>query len=412
MNGAARRVIAVAAGIAALGLCVGVAGATWVPQEPLDWTHPWVQPRDRQAAASASDEYAWRLFVALNWPADWTARTADRRAPLGADRPTVWESWENTADIFRDDGADPGPWRRRDKPQGVADAARFETMSLKDLPNLKHIVAGRMVPLVDAVSGARRLTEIRMNRVAFEYIRAHQLYNLDGQLELLAQHRAVSFPAATAEVKAQWRPIDAADKFRYHTVEVRQSDGTTRLYGLTALHVVTKDLPNWFWATFEHVDNPGLGDSEGWLLPSTDRFACLGDRPDCNRAPIGIGLEGSVWQFYRLRGTLTRYVDAAGQPLRLANSELEAGLQATASCITCHARASIGVVAGSPARLPIFDTRAVSPAAQDPALRVGFLGLPQSDWFAGGHRHGGTAAEFQPLDFVWSLSKAQPKRGS
>jgi hypothetical protein len=108
---------------------------------------------------------------------------------------------------------------------------------------------------------------------------------------------------------------------------------------------------------------------------------------------------------------LTRYVDAAGEPLRLANSELEAGLQATASCITCHARSSIGMVAGSPVRLPIFDTAGAS-RLPDPASRVGFLGQPRADWYADGRKGGGPSALFQPLDFVWSLSKAQPKRGS
>jgi hypothetical protein len=230
-------------------------------------------------------------------------------------------------------------------------------------------------------------------------------------LKILAQHRAVSFPAATSEVKAMWRPIAAADKPRYHTLQVRQRDGTTRLYGLTALHVVTKDLPNWFWATFEHVDNPALADADGWLLPSADRFACPGERADCNRAPAGIGLEGIVWQFYRLRGTLTHYVDADGRPLRLANSELEAGLQSSASCMTCHARASIGTVAGSAVRLPIFDTRGAA-TALDPAPRLGFLGLPQADWFTGAHSDAGSAPLYQPLDFVWSLSKARPRRGS
>jgi hypothetical protein len=177
------------------------------------------------------------------------------------------------------------------------------------------------------------------------------------------------------------------------------------------LHVVTKDLPSWFWATFEHVDNPHLADADGWQLPSSDRFACPGVRPDCNRAPVGIGLEDNVWQFYRLRGTLTRYVDADGQPMRLANSELEAGLQSTSSCITCHARASIGVAAGVPLRLPIFDeSRAALDG--DPARRVGFLGEPQADWFTDARRNAGSAPTLQQLDFVWSLSKAQPKRGT
>ena len=411
MSAAGRRCGGFAAAVAALGVCAGAPGRASSAAATLDWTHPWVQLRDARAAATASDEYAWRLFVAVNWPADWSARTADFRAPLGADRPSVWETWENTADIFRNDGTDPGPWKSSMGGPGAADAARFETSSLKDhLPNLRHIVGGRMAPLMDVISGARRLTEIRMNRMAFDYIRARELYNIDGQLKFLAQHRAVSFPATTTEVKAQWRPIDAADKHRYHTLEVVQGDGTKQLYGLTALHLVTKDLPNWFWATFEHVDNPVRADADGWLLPSSDRFGCVGERPDCNRAPVGIGLEGGVWQYYRLRGTLIRYVDASGQPLRLANSELEAGLQATSSCITCHARASIGLVAGSPVRLPIFDSRALS--AADPALRNGFLGLPQADWFTGGRADATRAAVFQPLDFVWSLSKAQPYRGS
>jgi hypothetical protein len=293
-------------------------------------------------------------------------------------------------------------------PRRAADASRFETISLKDLPNLRHVVDGRMAPFVDSVAGARRLTEIRMNRAAFEYIRARELYSLDGQLKMLAQHRAVSFPAATTEVKAKWRPIDAADKPRYHTVEIRQRDGSTRVYGLTALHVVTKDLPNWFWATFEHVDNPSLANTDGWLLPSADHFACPAAQAGCNRAPLGIGLQGTAWQYYRLRGTLTRYVDDAGQPLRLANSELEAGLQPSASCMTCHARASIGLVAGSPVRLPIFDPQ----TGQDPVQRRGFLGLPRPEWFSGVNGEERSATAFQSLDFVWSLSKARPKGGS
>jgi hypothetical protein len=381
------------------------------PGDALRWREPWRQPHDARAAASISDQYAWRLFVAVNWPADTLARTADSKAAFGAERPTVWETWQNTSDIFLDDGADPGPWVSGATAPSIADPRRFETLSLKDLPNARHIVGGRMVPLLDPVSRARRLTETRMNRAAFEYIRAHELYNLNGQLKLLTQRRAPHFPAGATEVKAKWRPIRAEERARYHSLLVRLPDGTTRLYGLTALHVVTKDLPDWFWATFEQVDNPSLPDADGWQLPSRDRFGCSGGKADCNRAPAGIGLEGTVWQFYRLRGTLTRFVDAGGQPLRLANSELEAGMQQTSSCITCHARASIGMVAGAPARLSLFETRAGA-AADDPAERRGYLGRPQAAWFNAAGDGGNARPPFQALDFVWSLSMAQPKRDS
>jgi hypothetical protein len=250
-----------------------------------------------------------------------------------------------------------------------------------------------------------------MNRAAFDYIRARDLYNLDGQLRLLAQRRTVHFPSAATEVKAEWRPIRADEQSRYHCVQVRLADGTTRLYGLTALHIVTKDLPNWFWATFEQVDNPSLPDADGWQLPSSDRFACESSHADCNRAPPNIGLEGTVWLFYRLRGTLTRFVDARGEPLRLANSELEAGMQQTASCMTCHSRASIGVLEGAAVRLPIFDPKP-DDSAQTTLVRRGFVGLPRAAWFQSIPGDVGAGPSFQPLDFVWSLSKAQPKRSS
>jgi hypothetical protein len=371
----------------------------------FDWRDPRVPPHDSHAAAEDSDEYAWRLFVALNWPADPLARGADRSAAFGA-APVVWETWQNVVDVYLDDGRDPGPWITGRVSPRSGGKARFDTFSLKDLQNTRHIVAGKMVPLTDPISTAKRLTEIRMNRTAYEYIRARELYNLDGQLRAIDGTAGVHFPAGSTEVKAKWRPILESERARYHTVEVRLDDGEIRPYGLTALHLVSKDLPHWFWATFEHVDNPTLADTDGWQLPSRDRFACGGARADCNRAPSGIGLEGTVWQYYRLRGTLTRFIDAKNRPLLLANSELEAGLQHGSSCITCHARASLGVVEGAPVRLPIFD----GGGDHDAPERRGYVGLPRSEWFE--NSAGGRQRRFQQLDFVWSLSKAQPRRGS
>lgn len=415
-RGAFAALVLIGASAIALAWATRTAGATHAPQGPatIDWSKPWTEPRDAKAAATDSDEYAWRLFVALNWPANTATRTADPKAAFGADQPAVWEVWQNAVDVYRDDGADPGPWIDGVRVAGTANESRFETFSLKDIPNARHIVGGKMVPLTDPAASARRLTEIRMNRAAFEYIRANELYNLDGQMRVVSAGRAVSFPQAATEIKAKWRPIRADERMRYHTVTVRFADGTTRLYGLTALHIVSKALPQWFWATFEHVDNPTLPGADGWQLPSRDHFACgpagaasagVGaNANDCNRAPRSIGLEGTVWQNYRLRGTLTSFVDTAGRPNLLANSELEAGMQPTSSCITCHARSALALVAGVPTRLPIFDTSG-SPAALD---RRGFTGLPQPQWFA--DPANGAKRLFEQLDFVWSLSQARPRK--
>ena len=101
----------------------------------------------------------------------------------------------------------------------------------------------------------------------------------------------LNFPPNAKEVKAQWRKIKATDKPRYHWAEVTKADGSKEIWGLTGLHVLTKDLPNWFWATFEHIDNKQEGPVEGgapntgWVTKSRDRFACDTATPDCEQAP-------------------------------------------------------------------------------------------------------------------------------
>jgi hypothetical protein len=378
-----------------------VASAAW-PGPALNWQHPWQEPQDPKAASERSDEYGWALFLALNWPARTDSGAAEVAAALGADRPVVWETWVSASSVYRSDGHDPGEWRPSDA-QAHANDRHFEDMSVRDRPNLRHIVHGVMVPVTDPLEGARRLTEVRMNRTAFDFVRSRELYNIEGQLRSFDSDRPVRFPYGAREVKAKWRPIGEAERARYHTMSVRLSDGRTQLYGLTALHIASKDLPYWFWATFEHVDNPTLPDNEGWQLPSRDAFACPGGHLDCNRAPRGIGLDGTVWQYYRLRGTLTRFTDAQGASLRLANSELEQGMQTTASCITCHSRSTIADDDGSPARLAIFDIGDGTP--DTPAVRRGYVGEP--GWLDAGYVWDGR--RYQSLDFVWSLSKAQPR---
>jgi cytochrome c peroxidase len=410
--------------------------APHIPTAALDWAHPYLQLHNAELAVAHSDEYAWRLFVALNWPANPSTRAADPTTPLGADQPVVWEAWQNAEAVYLDDGRDPGPWASNMPLPAVADEARFEALSLKDVPNARHIVGGKMVPVTDPLANARRLTEIRMNQPAFAYIRSRELYNLDGQLRAVSTGANINFPAASTEIKAKWRPIRADERARYHTLEVKFADGTQHLYGLTALHIVSKDLPQWFWTTFEHADNPTLPGGDGWQLPSSDHFACSNENTACNRPPRGIGLEGTVWENYRLRGTLTRFIDDANRPGLLANSELEAGMQQTSSCMTCHARSALGIVAGEPTRLPIFDmamrstnsaTGQGSAAPLADVARRGFIGTPNPEWFAPATIATGPAVAtssatnsvsadatrpvlFHPLDFVWSLSKARPRK--
>ncbi|MBR8184182.1 hypothetical protein KDW54_17420 [Burkholderia ambifaria] len=251
-----------------------------------------------------------------------------------------------------------------------------------------------------------------MNQSALEFITQSSLYYIEGQEALLLNgKRTVSFPLASKEVKAQWREITPQEEPRYHTCRFNK-----KIYGLTALHILTKDLPNWFWATFEHVDNnspakiakgPDAGYEE-WKLPSKDSFACPAVPENCNAAPKGIGLEGTVWENYRLRGTQIDFVDSTGKATRLANSNIETGFQTTSSCISCHARSSIGArISGTSSanRLSIFEP----PFRSDTPL--GPTGIPnpmQFEAMTGATNPAATPLlNYTQLDFIWSFLRAQ-----
>src|SRR5689334_2960093 len=76
---------------------------------------PWRQPQDTIAAAFDTDRYAWRLFVALNWPANVVTKEPDAAKAFGTPGSVVWETWRNVREVAPDtvfplNGADPGPW--------------------------------------------------------------------------------------------------------------------------------------------------------------------------------------------------------------------------------------------------------------------------------------------------------------
>lgn len=359
---------------------------------------PWTEPQDTAEAVLKPDSYAWRLFVSLNWPADIPNRMADPAASFGADGPVAWETWRNVNNfdamtVFRLDGSDPGPWL--DEGAVPAGPASIRSLNALDPEAIQQQILSHNAPepFFDEGASPAGFNETRVNREAYEFIRAEELYNLEGQVALaLAETPTISFPVHAKEIKAQWRLISSEDRSRYHWTSLTQG-ATTTYYGLTALHITTKDIPNWFWATFEHVDNKlseeagGRPGNEGWLLPSKDAFACPLPPYDCEGIPSGIGLEGTIWENYRLRGTQIDFIDSRGEPTILANSQPEQFFQTTSSCMSCHARSTIDATGE---RLPIF-------TPDD----LGYIGSPDPAWFGDD--------QFSQLDFVWSLMRARPK---
>lgn len=341
---------------------------------------PWRIPQDTTTALNDPDRYAWQLFVALNWPADTGLCRADTERSLGDVGPVVWETWQSREETFLDGAVKPPTWR-----MGCQQGGFYTPPS------------GDYTTLADET--------VRLNKDSYRYIRSNKLYSLDEQERLAAAGvKDIKFPLGAKEVKAHWVLIDEADKDRYHWYEVVRN-GVKLIYGLSGLHITSKDMPTWFWSTFEHVDNeyrwPTLYPAAflGWQTASVDRVACPPSNLSCNAIPREFGLEGTRWENYRLRGTQIDWVSNRGVPTTLANSQMESFMDLnTSSCITCHALAVKGET-GDPKPLPILKDEVNSDGH-----KLGFTGPLNPSIFLDAY---GNEVKYLGLDYVWTLRKAK-----
>jgi hypothetical protein len=210
--------------------------------------------------------------------------------------------------------------------------------------------------------GAIASETIRRNRASFDYIVQHDLWYQEGLAARFGEGFKLDFPVAAIELKLNWLPMKyVRDPSRYFTVELEGE-----LQGLVAIHISTKDLPNWFWATFEHIDNPGRCDYIGCRDSFGMEPAAVPPRNELKTTyPPGMltpmleaMMEAAnldpVFQNYRLKGSQTNFTDSMGEPTLLGNSVTEYGFVPTASCITCHGRAGVDWNGKKPANLRIF----------------------------------------------------------
>jgi hypothetical protein len=391
---------------------------------------------DAGLAISNPDEYAWRLFFFLNHQAKaGTAGVADETKKFGQldpDASVVWETWALASppptlpngdcnEVYKKDGSKPVDWDKLDRTK----------LSKCLAPNVERetflSALRRSVPTTGFVAPSPDSQEVHMNRAAYEFITRDdiQLYNLDGQEALLQKavaagnRQLIVFPGLAKEVKAQWQVIDDTQKGRYLWREATSSiDHQKHLFGLVALHILTKDLPNWFWADFGHVDCEGTSPVNGCdlspqgvklghnNLPATTTPIDATTRgPDGTGAgPSGTGglrneTVGTVWANYILRGTQTAFTSADGEPTILSNPVIEGPFQQS-SCISCHALATIAPRLG---------------AGGDRLNGSGFpapLGTPNPTLLGAdplASFTSGPVVNYLQMDFLWSPMLARPK---
>ena len=262
------------------------AGLTALSAAGAGSDEPAVSPdRIDDAPMSAGDSFsivgnfAWRAFIALNWPSGLEANergVPDRMKSLGDPGKRVWETFKSDAELFQvgDDGRPvaPSPWASYDgrNPCGVDN--RMKTIAtfapFADFNQPSFAVGEPANPLV-AQNGAYTRYEIHFNEPEFSTLAASgwsQGRNLPDET-----HPA-HFPVGSIAVKAAWRPLTEADtpavRARYYVesaeiVDVAKTLAAGRVVctkaevALVGLHIVikTKSRPQWVWSTFEHVDN-------------------------------------------------------------------------------------------------------------------------------------------------------------
>lgn len=256
------------------------------------------------------DNFAWQVFVALNWPAAPDGGP-DTKASIGQrpGAPRVWETFVDPDDIFYGDACQ--------KSKGASKAAGLKVLSrirkrIEKLSVSGDLQAGSNWPLVDQAHNFA-LYETRLNDTETNYICSEGLTSAEKFASFVADKKTVNFPFGSLEVKAAWRLFPPGTPpevlARYHTREATigssqeqstgksssdaaraNSGGLKGTVGLVGLHITykIKSQPKWVWATFEHVDNykvdykplPGLKPtfSSGTTPSSPDLY---------NRQPLG-----------------------------------------------------------------------------------------------------------------------------
>jgi hypothetical protein len=339
--------------------------------------------------AASNEETAWQFFVAAN---------------CSLNGRLTWETWTEQSCWLEPSSPDcapagPGtlavaPPIRRLHGSRLGAALTHDTaaaVAKSSLPNEcdgKMNTAGPFAP--KNLSGNPVFCEeVHVNPSESAFVTqpapGQKITSVDAQAAYAAAKGAISFPVFAVEIKADWipaaslaKPFDCANN-KPAGVYV-ETIGTT-CYALVGMHVSSKLLPNWLWATFEPQNaetnpnrcNPALYNScsDPWgSSPATS----TGQNTEATAALAALikaaGLP-EVFNNYRLVGAQTDYVDSANNPTKLGNSfvEFNAHVQpAKASCITCHSSAMI--LAGPPPLQKACCLQAIGKPPAPPAKSV------------------------------------------
>lgn len=238
------------------------------------------------------DDFSWRSFVALNWPAVVGQRgVADTTKTIKDAGPRVWETWKAAYEIVQPQGAQPSEWASLDAITPCSDVPQANSGLVRILGahqrfhDFNEAGFGAFNDSGPLVCQNRTYTryEVRVNKEEFNFIRDKKLYLRSTLLQLQSPLR---FTSGSIEVKASWREFkgdEPADFVKtFYTIKAKVQDPVTntcaeKQMGLVGLHIVQKTplRPQWVWSSFEHVRNvpktgvtPNAGDRFSYNDPA------------------------------------------------------------------------------------------------------------------------------------------------
>ncbi|MDD5271593.1 MAG: hypothetical protein PHU14_02625 [Methylovulum sp.] len=339
-----------------------------------------------------SDVFIWQLLT------EFAAPVFPNKSPS----PVIFETWASDEDTFSNTPHWPG----------VGEPKKFHTSLLASTISGQHgIIDAPCNPPTGGAVGNFPTTgtptpciaeEVKRNRPQYDYIVKNNLNTQTGLAAAYTKGAAIVMPTESISVKGDWVPVkdllqwlpnelkSIADvKKQYYTTFSDKVE-----YALVALHVSSRQNPNWVWGTFEHQLNPGRCDSMGCfdsfgaVVPAVkpDRNAENSQYGACAKTPklkelMTKAQLSPVWDNYCLKSTQVDYVGPGGIPNVLGNSVIERivgnGTVAASSCIACHAYASFGAngqpTASATAMLPYNPTGNPLPNVLKGSLQFDFM---------------------------------------
>ena len=303
------------------------------------------------------EETAWRLWVASTCPVNQDVYPY-----------VIWENWIEQAQMYP-----PNPANVLQIPAALATssatphALHASPLALAKNPGIGATVPGLLGAADQNCNTAQAppdnqknliiCEEVRLNGSQQDYITGAIMWNRNGQKQLAASHATIQFPKPSVEVKADWIQLasigfDCANLPASLRQSVHVETVNGNCFAMVGLHLISKLVDKWIWATFEPQNlttNPfrckvlGCFDPFG-SLPTSSRgtFTALtpqlqGLMNDAHLAP--------EWKNYRLDGVQIKFVDPNNKPTLLGNSIIEGenvGMNLKqSSCISCHSLSSV-----------------------------------------------------------------------